>query len=267
MTDSALISVIIPTYNSAHYLPAALESVVAQDYRPLEVIVVDDGSTDETAAIVADFFQRTGLPGEYLFQPNQGPAAARNRGLTLAHSEWIAFLDADDLWLPGKSTLQMQLLDAYPQAGLVWGSASIFAGDLSPAASPAVRTSLPQPNWMLQSMLFRRSTLDRVGSFNPALRLGEDVDWLWRALEQAVPMVVHRDLVVYYRRHANNMTFDADLTKQTVPGLLRMSLQRRRAQGQPQIARLSSLLIMLPACAGAGDAGSAAPGTHQPMPR
>lgn len=247
MTDSTQVSVIIPTYNTARYLPAALESVAAQDYRPLEVIVVDDGSTDETAAIVADFFQRTGLPGNYVFQPNQGPAAARNRGLTVAHGDWIAFLDADDIWLPGKTTRQLQLLAEYPQAGLVWGSASYFAGDLSPAASPVVRTSAPQPSWMLQSMLFRRSTLDRVGGFNPTLRLGEDVDWLWRALEQAVPIVVHRDLVVYYRRHSSNITADADRTQQSVPGLIRMSIQRRRARGRVHVDALSSLLIMLPA--------------------
>jgi glycosyltransferase involved in cell wall biosynthesis len=243
MIDPALVSVIIPTYNSARYLPAALASVVAQDYRPLEVIVVDDGSTDNTADCVAEFFRHTGLPGEYVYQPNQGPAVARNRGLTVARGGWIAFLDADDLWLPDKTTRQMQVLSEYPQAGAAWGNASTFAGDLSPDASPAVRTSSPQPRYMLQSMLFRRTALDKVGCFDPKLRLGGDVDWLMRAMEQEVSLVIHWDLVVYYRRHAHNLTHDTYLTNHAVPGLLHLSLQRRRAQGQGAVDRPSSLLL------------------------
>lgn len=244
MTDPALLSVIIPTYNCARYLPAALESVVAQDYRPLEVIVIDDGSTDETAALVTAFFQHTGLPGDYLYQPNQGPAAARNRGISLAQGDWIAFLDADDLWLPDKTTCQMRMLLDHPQAGVAWGGASIFAGDLSPAASSAVRASPPLPQYMLQSMLLRRTALEQVGLFNPQLRMGEDMDWLLRAMELKVLIVVHWDLVVYYRRHANNLTRDADLTKRAALDFLRLSLQRRRTQEHVVVDRLSSLLIL-----------------------
>ncbi len=246
MQDSALVSVIIPTYNCAHFLAPALESVAAQSYRPLEVIVIDDGSTDETETVVTAFLRRTGLPGCYRFQHNQGPSAARNHGLTLARGAWVAFLDADDVWLPGKTAHQMQVLANHPGAGIAWGNALRFQGDGAPeiafADSPAAALT-SSTMWMMQSTLIRRNVFDEVGLFDPALRFGEDIDWMLRAMERSVQIVIDHQLVVYYRRHTTNLTNDVAVARRAFHYVLKQSLERRRQQGK---GILSPSLLVLP---------------------
>jgi glycosyltransferase involved in cell wall biosynthesis len=244
--DSTLVSVIIPTYNCAQFLAPALESVAAQSYRPLEVIVIDDGSTDRTEAVVTAFLRRTGLPGCYHFQHNQGPSAARNHGLTLARGAWVAFQDADDVWLPGKTAHQMQVLASHPDAGIAWGNALPFQGDIAPEitfADSSTATLASLTMWMVQSTLMRREVLDEVGPFDPALRLGEDVDWMLRAMERSVQIVVDHELVVYYRRHTTNLTGDAAMTQRAFHYVLKRSLDRRRQQGE---SALPPALMILP---------------------
>lgn len=111
---AALISCIVPVFNGERYVSETLDSILAQTYRPLELIVADDGSTDGTAAVVA----RYGEPVRYLWQSNQGPAAARNLGVSAAQGEFVAFLDADDLWHPEKLTRQMARFHARPELSL-----------------------------------------------------------------------------------------------------------------------------------------------------
>src|SRR5512143_4014499 len=115
MSSEPLVSVVMPVYNGARYLRQALESALNQTYRPLEIIVVDDGSTDETSAILAEFGSRI----RAIRQKNPGSAAARNAALQAAHGEIIAFLDADDLWLPQKLEVQVAYLRAHPDVELV----------------------------------------------------------------------------------------------------------------------------------------------------
>ena len=119
-----LVSVVIPTYNCAHYLPAALESVLAQDYDPMEIIVVDDGSTDETQAVLQRYPEVTCIR-----QANGGLSNARNTGINAARGEWIALLDADDIWPPGKLEEQMQILVAHPEVALLFGDTRRFSDD------------------------------------------------------------------------------------------------------------------------------------------
>ena len=109
------ISVIIPTYNSAVFLPEAVESVLSQTFLPQEVIVVDDGSTDNTEDVLEPFRRRI----HYIRQENQGPAVARNRGIAEAKGDLIAFLDADDVWVPEKTEIQVKVLRENPRIGLV----------------------------------------------------------------------------------------------------------------------------------------------------
>src|SRR5919112_2696990 len=109
-----LVSVIVPVYNGERYLAAALQSIFEQDYRPFEVIVVDDGSVDDTAKIARSFQQI-----HYIYQSNQGAAAARNAGVATAQGELIAFLDADDVWVPNKLSVQADYLFRHPEVGYV----------------------------------------------------------------------------------------------------------------------------------------------------
>ena len=116
MTEDGLVSVIIPTYNRAELCSAAVDSVLAQSYRHLEVIVVDDGSSDHTESLLAGRDPRV----RYVRQQNQGVSAARNHGFRLARGEFVALLDSDDCWLPFKLELQLAVLRRFPQAGMVW---------------------------------------------------------------------------------------------------------------------------------------------------
>jgi glycosyltransferase involved in cell wall biosynthesis len=118
--ESGLVSVIIPTYNRARLVRGAVESVLAQDYRQLEVLVVDDGSTDETRQLIEGMDPRV----RYIPQANAGVAAARNRAIAAARGEFLAFLDSDDEWLPWKLAAEVALLRAHPDATLVWSDMS-----------------------------------------------------------------------------------------------------------------------------------------------
>ena len=109
------VTVVIPTYNRAKVILRALETAFAQTYRNLEIIVVDDGSTDDTTAVLAPYWERI----HYIHQSNQGASAARNRGIQEATGEFIAFLDSDDEWLPAKLERQIELLEARPDLSFV----------------------------------------------------------------------------------------------------------------------------------------------------
>ena len=231
MCRQPTISVIIPVFNGERFLAEAIDSVLAQTLPPNEINVVDDGSTDGTGDVVAALAVIASVRIHTISQENQGPAAARNRGADSASGDLIAFLDADDLWLPDKTAHQVATLAAYPEAGAAWGDAYEFAGDSLAAALATGKHSVPSPQFLLQSMLFRRATLDVVGPFNPDLRIGEDVDWLLRAMEQGVRFVLHRHPVVYYRRHGANLTSDRDAAHRQFYALIKRSLDRRRAAG------------------------------------
>ena len=114
--EPGLVSVLIPSYNRAYILATALDSVLAQTYRPMEVIVVDDGSRDDTRAVVARYGDRV----RYIHQDNGGLAAARNTGLAAARGEFIAFEDSDDAWLPWKLKVQVAVLRRFPEVALTW---------------------------------------------------------------------------------------------------------------------------------------------------
>jgi len=243
MSSRPIVSVIIPVYNGERFLAEAIQSVLDQTLAPDEIIVVDDGSTDGTAAVAAALTNASPLPMRYVYQENLGPAAARNHGMGLAQGDFLAFLDADDIWMPEKCQCQLQVLAEHPLAGVAWGCSITFAGDISPNQAPSTVLVPLSPRFLLQSMLFRRSALEQVGGFDVTMRLGEDVDWIFRALECSLPVVIHGDLVVYYRRHENNLTSDEEQAR-SINGILKKSLDRRRAQGSQIVNQPTSLLIL-----------------------
>jgi glycosyltransferase involved in cell wall biosynthesis len=206
------VSVIIPTRNRAHLLHRTLESVLKQSTENLEVIVVDDGSTDSTAAVAAAADPRVRV----LRNPKPtGVSAARNRGIAAARGEWIAFCDDDDLWAPNK--LQQQLTAA-GRASANWA----YAGDVNvddqlrvlsggpPPGPEAVMALLPRFNPLASggsNVVVRSNILAQVGTFDPTLRRTEDWDLWIRVASKGPPACVRQPLVAY-RFHRGNVVWD-----------------------------------------------------------
>lgn len=222
--NQPLVSVVIPVYNGERFLAEAVASVRAQNYAPLEIIIVDDGSTDGTAELVRGL----GDDIQYVYQPNAGPAAARNRGLELARGEIIAFQDADDVWADDKLAGQLALLRQYPAAGVVLGATRLIQmNERAPGSGASGMVAV------LQAALFRRSVFEQVGLLNEQLRLSEDTDWYLRAIEQGVQIITHRQIVLFYRRHGANLTQNSrDTTAHLLLALKRSLNRRRQATGQ-----------------------------------
>jgi len=225
---SPLISVIIPVYNGAEFLPEAIANVLAQGQDSLEIIVVNDGSTDETAEIAT---QLNG-PIRYVDQPNQGPAAARNYGLTLAQGEFIAFLDVDDQWPPDKLSLQLAAFAVRPEVDIVNGYVQLLQGTVTEGGTITFRPRyVPVVSFNLGSALFRRSVFDRVGPFDAQQIHSEDVDWFMHAREMGVNMVVLEAVTLFYRKHDSNLTHDRQENLKGFMRAVRQSIQRRQQAG------------------------------------
>ena len=215
MLQRGLVSVIIPTYNSAAYLPQAIASVLEQDFEDREVIVVDDGSTDDTPDAIRPFLRQV----RYVRQENGGNAAARNRGVAEARGEWLAFLDADDLWLPGKLSRQLADLGDHPQARwsftgaeklLPCGTREAFPPD-PPAGELWNSLVRCQPFGASHSgLMVQRSCFNEIGGFDETLRLSVDWDLFIRLAERFELRSLPGVLVVH-RLHSANTTKNAEL--------------------------------------------------------
>jgi glycosyltransferase involved in cell wall biosynthesis len=179
------ISVVVPTYNAAHSLPRAIESIRAQAWPELEIIVVDDGSRDHTQAVL------TSLASDDLHvitEENRGPGAARNRGIEIAHGKWVAFLDADDIWLQGKLQAQMDCLQKDQSLGFCYADSVKRTTDGTEKVHKSRRHSgsifpdlLFGPQFGTPTIIVRRDCFEQTGLFDPELRTGEDWD-LWLRL-------------------------------------------------------------------------------------
>jgi glycosyltransferase involved in cell wall biosynthesis len=218
------VSVVIPCFNAAAFLATAVESVIRQRGDPIEIIVVDDGSTDETASIALSF----GSAVKLLRQPNAGIGAARNAGLALAGGEIVAFLDADDLWTDNSLAARLMVLQASPDIDGVFGQCEQFFD----AAKWAVDLRRQQFR-NAGAMLIRRVAFNRVGGFGTDLQVGEMVDWLGRAEAAAVAFANIDDLVLLRRIHGRNNSLRTDLRKGDILRALKRSIDVRRARREP----------------------------------
>jgi glycosyltransferase involved in cell wall biosynthesis len=212
------VSVIIPAYNAAAYIGQALESAFAQTFQDFEVLVVDDGSTDETASIVASFGDRV----NYLRQDNAGSAKARNLGIRKSRGLFIAFLDADDLWLPDKLARQVALMREQPEVGMVFtkhinfdetgatwpfrfDKRLLMEGDV--ARNIFMRSGVGTPTVMV-----RREVFETVGLFEESLRQGQD-DNMWVRIAAHCQVRLIDEPLVKVRNHSGRVT--RDLKKNT----------------------------------------------------
>jgi glycosyltransferase involved in cell wall biosynthesis len=224
MTDAPLVSVVIPAFNAAGFVAEAIESVLSQDYEHLEVLVVDDGSTDSTAATASRY------PVACLQRPNGGQADARNAGVAATSGTLVSFLDADDLWMPRKLSTEVAHLQAHPEIGyvLVRMQRTLLAGAPWPPGTPRSWFDEPQAGTLPSAGLIRRTILDGVGQFDTRFRLGSDTDWQARAADASVRWELLPDVLVQYRIHGANISYDNVGMKDEMFGLLRASLVRKR---------------------------------------
>jgi glycosyltransferase involved in cell wall biosynthesis len=184
-SSEPILSIIIPTYNNAQYLPQAIDSVISQNVAGCEIIVINDGSTDDTAVILTPYANQI----NYIYQENAGSAAARNTGLAQAKGGFVLFLDADDWLLPGNCVAQMQMLTERPSLGLVHSGWQVVdeAGEIVKEVQPWYTIpKLDLDAWVwhkpvqMGAMMFRREWLETVGGFDPNLRQSHDVDLVLR---------------------------------------------------------------------------------------
>jgi len=213
------ISVIIPTYNSASYLPEAIESVLAQTYENYEIIVIDDGSTDNTKEVVVPYLDQI----VFLQIENGGPAKARNHGIRYSIGDYVAFLDADDIWYPIKLDRQMTLFKKNPQYGLMYSDVSYartyssqkgrtFHSYCKHVKEGRIFSELLHECFIaLSSVIVKRDCLERVGLFDENCELWQGYDlWLRIAFENQIGLV---NEPLYYRRIHEENRFYSDSLK------------------------------------------------------
>jgi len=222
----ALISCIIPVFNGECFLAEALESIFHQTHRSIEVIVVDDGSTDGTSSVIKKYENNI----RSYWQENAGPAAARNKGLSNARGDFVAFLDADDLWYPDKLERQLACFCARPELDMcVTHVQNFWVPELKEEKKQYQdhRFAQPLPGYTTQALLTRRVLFDRVGRFNSSLRACDDTDWFLRALDQGAIAELLPEVLVQRRLHTKNLS-RTSLAYDALARVLKNSLERRR---------------------------------------
>ena len=208
MTSAALsVSCVIPVYNGADYLPEALASVLEQTCPPMEIVVVNDGSTDHTAGVLAEYRSHVTV----VQQRNLGPAAARNSGIRLCCGELIGFLDADDTWVADKLEQQVAAFESDPQLDVCTGlSQNFWIAELEEEAQRMADSAMagPQPG-VSTAMMVRKSAFDRVGLFDPSLRRMDTTEWFVRARDAGLRFQDFKAVLVRRRLHRHNISRQA----------------------------------------------------------
>lgn len=212
MTSDTLVSVIIPAYNRASFLPETLRSVFAQTDKRMEIILVDDGSTDETADVALSHQKHL----HYVRQENKGVAAARNHGLRLSRGAWVTFIDSDDLWTEDKIEKDLKASEKSPQAHVLYsGTRLLRSNGIGPPVLPSIDSSRFLEEIAIRNTLsmgavtVRRECLDSVRGFNEERLLGPSADWeLWVRLAARYQFAPTGTASLIKREHPSNMMHD-----------------------------------------------------------
>ena len=226
MDSKTQLSVIVPVYNGERYLAETIDSVLAQNHRSIEVIIVDDGSTDGTARIANNY----GSSIRYCYQPNFGTAAAMNRGTDLACGQYLAFLGADDLWPEDRIRVQLKAFDAHPDLDIVSGYVKqFFSPEITESVKKRIRFSTNLiPGHVIPAMLIKRQAFFRVGLFEPQWTVGADMSWYLRAQETGLKIMILPDLVLLRRIHESNKGITKHSFINQRAQILKAALDRRR---------------------------------------
>jgi glycosyltransferase involved in cell wall biosynthesis len=238
MSEAPLVSIVIPCYNHGHFLPEAVESALSQTYQRIEVVVVDDGSRDNTAEVVARY-----RDVRCVRQENRGLAGARNAGFHASRGEYVLFLDADDRLTPTAIEGHLSCFAKHPEAGFVVGDIDHISLDGSYARSP--RWPVLEANQYEEllkvnhvantiAVMFRRSVIERVGGFKPFCSPAEDYELLLHAA-RLFPSAHHRTVVAQYRRHTTSLSRKGALMLRAVHRV--MCLQRDAVEEDPRLLK------------------------------
>lgn len=223
---SLSVSVLIPVYNAAPYIVECLESVLEQSRQADEIIIIDDGSTDQSLNKLAPYAQHPLI--QVHTRENQGVGHTLNEALDLASGDLIAFLDADDVWVPHKLRQQVAYLQHQPALDACFGYVRQF---ISPDLPPAIQAGIscpshPQPGWLKQTMLIRRSAFDKTGLFNTAYHTGDFVEWFIRAKEAGLRYDMLPNTLTLRRLHRSGLASQSQHKKEFAH-ILKAALDRR----------------------------------------
>jgi glycosyltransferase involved in cell wall biosynthesis len=239
MAEAHLVSVIIPTYNYAGFIAEAIESVRGQTYRRFEITVVDDGSTDETRAVVARFPEV-----HYFYQANQGIAAARNAGMRASVGHFLVFLDADDRLLPMALEAGVNSLNEHPECVFVSGHQEMVSNDKQPLPQPAI-VCFKQDNYRafldynyictVGQVMFRQSLFTTEPGFDPTVPGCDDAE-LYMRIAKDYPVYCHDQIIVQHRVHGSNTSGNRTMMLRSMNRIYQRHLAYVR--GNPELESL-----------------------------
>lgn len=226
------VSVIIPIYNSGRYLREAIDSVLAQKHAQLELLVVDDGSSDDGPEIASSY----GPAARLIAIPHRGHPGARNAGVAASSGDFLAFLDADDLWMPNKLALQLATFASDPSLDAVFGHMQNFiSAELTQEERAKIKcNSTALPGLLQGSMLIRRDAFARVGAFAEERKMGDFLDWYGRATLSNLNMHMLPDTLVLRRIHLSNFQRTHKHLRKENLFVLKKLLDSRRAATSTQ---------------------------------
>ena len=230
--NNPLISVIIAVYNRELFLAEAIESVLAQTYSPVEIIVIDDGSDDNSASIAKSYHSV-----KYFFQSKSGTSAALNKGLSFITGDYIAFLDSDDIWEESKLSLQMELLKKEPSIEGVFGHHQQFRcnEDSLKIMNPIIFSAPLKP-----TLLIKRDSFNRVGLFDTCLTLGDFIDWYKRATDMDLKFKMLPNVVLKRRIHDNNSSVLNQYAVKDYVSIMKAALDRKRKKEAEQMGAINT---------------------------
>jgi glycosyltransferase involved in cell wall biosynthesis len=226
------ITVIIPVKDRMHFIEKALQSIANQQVSDLQIIIVDDGSTDQTVQRCLKFKKNSGIALSIIHTKNAGPARARNLAIQQSNSDFIAFLDSDDWW--PKDRLQSHL-NAYcqePNADIIVGKTKLIADSLCRQKDFRFKADCLHST-SLTAATFKTNVFDKIGLLDSSLAFGEDTDFFFRVREKRLLVVYVEQVGLYYRLHDTNMTNHKSSKELNMFRVLRQSLQRRNGQHLP----------------------------------
>jgi glycosyltransferase involved in cell wall biosynthesis len=222
-----LLTIIVPVKNAERFMASGLQSILDQDYPAMDLIVVYGPSSDRTVEIARSFDD-----AKVLEQEGKGLSAAWNTGIKHARGEFVAFLDSDDIWLPGTLRARVAQLAAHPEADYSIAKVEFFLeqGEAIPAGFKTQLLEGERLSPIPGTFLARKPLFDRVGGFDTTLELAGDVDFFARLKDQGIPLTVFPELVLRKRVHSGNLSSNAKVNNAELLTLLRQSIKRQRKE-------------------------------------